>query len=123
MPTYTLNHIHHEANDVHAAADWYKAMFDAAADEPFESGGATWLRVHIDEVTVTITDRECAAMQLHRYQGLDHFGLSTDDFDGTLARIEELGVDVWTGPLDSGDMRIVFINGPDDVKIEIMAKK
>ena len=123
MPTYSLNHVHHESTDVHAAADWYVRLFDAAADEPFERGGATWLRVHIGEVTVTITDREFAAMELGRYQGLDHFGLDTDDFDATLERIEAAGVDIWAGPLEAEGMRIVFINGPDNVKIELMEKK
>ena len=123
MPAYSLNHVHHESTDVHAAADWYVRMFDATADEPFERGGATWLRVHIGEVTVTITDREFSAMELGRYQGLDHFGLDTDDFDATLARIEAAGVDIWAGPLEAEGMRIVFINGPDNVKIELMEKK
>ncbi|MCY3763524.1 MAG: hypothetical protein OXH50_19945 [Gemmatimonadetes bacterium] len=66
MPTYSLNHVHHESTDVHAAADWYVRLFDAAADEPFERGGATWLRVHIGAVTVTITDRDFSAMELGR---------------------------------------------------------
>ena len=123
MPTYSLNHVHHESTDVHAAADWYVRMFDATADEPFERGGATWLRVHIGEVTVTITDRDFSAMDLGRYQGLDHFGLDSDDFDATLARIETAGVDIWAGPLEAEGMRIVFINGPDNVKIELMEKK
>ena len=123
MPTYSLNHVHHESTDVHAAADWYVRLFDAAADEPFDRGGATWLRVHIGEVTVTITDRDFAAMELGRYQGLDHFGLDTDDFDATLERIEAAGVNIWAGPLEAEGMRIVFINGPDNVKIELMEKK
>ena len=123
MPTYSLNHVHHESTDVHAAADWYVRLFDAAADEPFERGGATWLRVHIGEVTVTITDRDFSAMELGRYQGLDHFGLDTDDLDATLERIEATGVDIWAGPLEAEGMRIVFINGPDNVKIELMEKK
>ena len=123
MPTYSLNHIHHESKNVHAAAEWYKKMFDAVADKPFERGGATWLRVHIGEVTVTITDREFADIDLIRYQGLDHFGLDTDNFDETLARIEETGVEIWAGPLEAEGMRIVFINGPDNVKIELMEKK
>ena len=123
MPAYSLNHVHHESTDVHAAADWYVRMFDATADEPFERGGATWLRVHIGEVTVTITDRDFSAMELGRYQGFDHFGLDTDDFDATLSRIEAAGVDIWAGPLEAEGMRIVFINGPDNVKIELMEKK
>ena len=123
MPNYSLNHVHHESTDVHAAAKWYKKMFDATADEPFERGGATWLRVHIGEVTVTITDREFTNTELNRYQGLDHFGLDTDDFDATLAHIQETGVEIWAGPLEAESMRIVFINGPDNVKIELMEQK
>ena len=123
MPTYALNHVHHEAVDVHAAADWYVKLFDATSDEPFERGGATWIRVHIGNVTVTITDREFTNTELGRYQGYDHLGLETDDFDATLARIEECGVDIWNGPMDAGGFRIVFINGPDNVKIELMEKQ
>ena len=123
MPTYSFNHIHHESKDVHAAAEWYKKLFDATADEPFERGGATWIRVHIGNVTVTITDRDFSDMELGRYQGYDHLALDTDDFDGTLARIEEAGVDIWTGPVEVGDMRLVFVNGPDNIKIELMEKK
>ena len=122
MPTYALNHVHHEAADVQAAADWYVKLFDAAADEPFERGGATWIRVHIGNITVTITDRECSDTELGRYQGYDHLGIETDDFDATMARIEECGVDIWSGPMDAGGFRIVFINGPDNVKIELMEK-
>ena len=123
MPTYSMNHVHHEASDVHAAADWYVKLFEAPADEPFERGGATWIRVHIGNVTVTITDREFTNTELGRYQGYDHLGLETDDFDATLARIEKCGVDIWNGPMDAGGFRIVFINGPDNVKIELMEKQ
>lgn len=123
MPSYSFNHVHHESNDVHAAAEWYKKLFDATSDEPFERGGATWIRVHIGEVTVTITDRESSETELARLRGYDHIALDSDDFDGTLARIEECGVDIFTGPMDAGGFRIVFVNGPDNVKIELMEKQ
>lgn len=122
MPTYSLNHIHHESTDVHAARDWYVKMFDADADDEYESGGATWIRVHFGGITVTITNRSEIGTPLERFTGYDHLGIMTDDFDATLKRIEEAGVDIWAGPLD-GDMRLVFINGPDNVKIELMEKK
>jgi predicted enzyme related to lactoylglutathione lyase len=122
MPSYSMNHIHHEAKDVHAAAEWYKKLFGAPSDEPFERGGATWIRVHVGDVTVTITDREFTDRDLCRYQGYDHLALDTDDFDGTLARIEECGVEIFGGPMDAGGFRIVFVNGPDNVKIELMEK-
>lgn len=123
MPSYTFQHIHHEAAEVQAAVDFYQRVFDATADEPFERGGATWVAVHIGDVQVTVTDRECSEMDLGRYQGLDHFALTTDDFDATMARLEETGTAIWAGPLqlESGQ-RVVFVNGPDHVKVEIMEK-
>ncbi len=122
MPTYSLNHVHHEAVDVQAAADWYAKLFDATADEPFEKDGATWLRVYFGGITVTITNRTSTGPKVERFLGYDHLGIDTDDFDGTLARIEKCGVDIWAGPMDAGGFRIVFINGPDNVKIELMEK-
>ena len=121
MPNYSFQHIHHEATEVQAAVDFYQRVFDATADEPFERGGATWVAVHIGGVQVTVTDREFSGMDLGRYQGLDHFALTSDDFDATMARLEETDTAIWAGPLQLEDgQRIVFINGPDHVKIEIM---
>ena len=121
MPNYTFQHIHHEATEVQAAVDFYQRVFDATADEPFERGGATWVAVHIGGVQVTVTDREFSEMDLGRYQGLDHFALTSDDFDATMARLEETDTAIWAGPLQlENGQRIVFINGPDHVKIEIM---
>ena len=59
-------------------------------------------------------------MELGRYQGYDHLALSTDDFDGTLARIQEVGANIWAGPVGAGGTRLVFVNGPDNVKIEVL---
>jgi len=121
MPNYTFNHIHHETKKVDEAVAWYKKIFNATSDEPFERGGATWVPVHIGATQITVTDREFTDMDLGRYQGYDHFALNTDDFDQSLADIEAQGVEIWMGPvtLENG-MRIVFINGPDQVKIELM---
>ena len=122
MASYSMNHVHHGAVDVHAAANWYIKLFDAAADEPFEKDGATWQRVHFGGMTITITDRASSGPEVVRFLGYDHLGIDSDDFDGTLARIKECNVDIWAGPMDGGGFRIVFINGPDNVKIELMEK-
>ena len=121
MPNYTFNHIHHETKNVDEAVTWSKKLFNATSDEPFERSGATWVPVHIGATQITVTDREFTDMDLGRYQGYDHFALNTDEFDQTLTDIEAQGVEIWMGPiaLENG-MRIVFINGPDQVKIELM---
>ncbi|NKB67975.1 MAG: hypothetical protein GKR89_13020 [Candidatus Latescibacteria bacterium] len=121
MPTYSLNHVHHETKDVSEAVAWYQKVFGATAGEPFVRGGANWVFVHIGEVQVTVTDREFSDMELGRYQGLDHFALNTSDFDATLAHLEKEGIPIWFGPVALEDgSRIVFINGPDNIKIELM---
>ena len=124
MPTYTFNHIHHETKDVDNAVNWYIKLFNATSDDPFERGGATWVPVHIGATQITVTDREFTDMDLGRYQGYDHLALNTDDFDQTLADIETQGVEIWMGPVElENGMRIVFINGPDNVKIELMEQQ
>ena len=121
MPNYTFNHIHHETKNVDEAVTWYIKLFNATSDEPFERSGATWVPVHIGTTQITVTAREFTDVDLGRYQGYDHFALNTDDFNQSLADIEAQGVEIWMGPiaLENG-MRIVFINGPDQVKIELM---
>ena len=124
MPNYTFNHLHHEAEDVHKAVEFYEKLFGATADPPFERGGATWVRVHIGDVRIMVTDREFKEMELGRYQGYDHLGLTTDDFDATLAAIERHGISIWAGPLTlENGQRIVFVSGPDQVKIELVEKE
>lgn len=123
MPAYTLNHLHHETRDVDASVAFYKKIFGATSEPPFERGGATWVKVHVGAVAIMVTNRPCSDNTLGRYQGLDHVGLMTDDFDATIATIQEHGANIWFGPtkLDTG-MRIAFVSGPDNVKIELMEK-
>ena len=124
MPHYAFEHIHHEAADVNAAVDFYRRVFGATAGPAVERGGATWVEVRIGAVQITVTDRQFTPMALGRYQGLDHFALSTDDFDATLATVEQEGIHIWFGPVSvpGSGRRIVFIDGPDHVKIELMEK-
>lgn len=123
MPTYTLNHLHHETRDVDGAVSFYQKVFGATSEAPFERGGATWVRVHVGDVAIMVTNRPCSDNVLGRYQGLDHIGMMTDDFDATIAAIQQAEANIWFGPtkLDTG-MRIAFVSGPDNVKIELMEK-
>ena len=84
-------------------------------------GGANWIYVYVGGTQITVTDREFADMELQRYQGYDHIALTTDDWEGTLADIEKHGVNIWFGPVQIDDgSHIVFIEGPDNIKIELM---
>jgi len=123
MINYAFEHLHHETRDIDAAVEFYKGLFSARTDPPFERGGATWVRVHIGDVRIMVTNRDSRPMELGRYQGYDHLGLTTDDFDAALAAVQERGIPIWTGPLTlENGQRIVFISGPDNIKIELIEK-
>ena len=123
MPNYNIQHMHHETSDITATVEFYKDFFGASAGEPFQRGGADWVEVQVGNIQVTVTNRDSSDVELVRLKGLDHFALTTDDFDTTLADIESKGVNIWFGPvsLENGK-RIVFISGPDHIKIELMEK-
>lgn len=123
MPTYTFNHVHHETDDVNKAIEFYTRIFQATVDGPIERDGNQWAWVQLGGTQVVVTDREASPTSLERLKGLDHFSLVTDDFDATLETIRREGVSIWKGPLTQNDVqRIVFITGPDNIKIELMEK-
>ena len=123
MPNYSQHHIHHESADVPAALEWYKRLFDANIEGPIDRDGVPWAYVHIGETQVTVTSREAVGIDLARYIGYDHLALATDDFDATMARVKECGADIFFGPQGSKGSRMVFVSGPDNIKIELIEKK
>ena len=53
--------------------------------------------------------------------GLEHFGIEVDDIDAQIKRLKDLGAKLLEGPSNSPTgSRIAFIQGPDDVRIELM---
>ena len=70
---------------------------------------------------LNITDRADDGVGLRLYQGLDHFGLHTSDFDATIASLREKGVSFFIEPHSpKPGIQIAFVSGPDDVKVEIL---
>ena len=121
MPEYRLHHLHHESADVDAAAQWYQQNFDAELVERFERDGVQWARLRVAGVDFNLTDRASTEVELAPYRGLDHFALATDDLDATLAQLASHGTVPWLGPLSPRPgIRVAFVGGPDNVKIELL---
>ena len=52
---------------------------------------------------------------------LEHFGVEVDDLDSQIKHLGDLGAKLLTAPSDCPTgMRIAFIQGTDDVRIELM---
>ena len=131
MP-YAINHVHIRASDPHASAAWYEKHFDAkilAAREvmpgtitiSMEVGGP--VRLNISSQPPGSSD-ERPTVELNRL-GLEHFGFDVPDLEAEMKRLEAAGVRTVL-PLTEvlgGATRLAYVEGPDDVLIELVERK
>ena len=116
-----FHHIHLSSPDPEATLAWYENIFGGESDslkgriDGLRYGG-TWLLVS------QLREGALAATQ---GRAIDHLGWSFPDLDAAAAEIKSKGVDFaleprdYTNPLGQ-DMKISFVVGPDDVRIEIV---
>ena len=129
MP-YAINHVHIRSADPHATATWYEKHFEAKIISErevmpgtitigMEVGGPVRLNVSSKP---TGSSNERSTAELNRL-GLEHFGFNVEDLEADLARLESAGIRVVL-PLTevAGGTRLAYIEGPDDVLIELVQR-
>jgi catechol 2,3-dioxygenase-like lactoylglutathione lyase family enzyme len=125
---YRINHVHIRASDPRASASWYEKHFNAkilwereimpnTVTVSMEVGGP--VRLNISSKPPGSSDERSAA-ELNRL-GLEHFGFDVEDLESDLGRLERDGVRVVL-PLTevATGARLAYIEGPDDVLIELV---
>ena len=123
MPTYHIEHIHHETKNVTATAQFYQDILGAVPEgEPVvDENGVTWARLMLAGLRLTITDRPASAIGEDRNMGYDHLAVGTSDFEGAVRDLREKGVEFWLEPRrPAPGQGIAFIKGPDNSKIELL---
>ncbi len=125
---YSINHVHIRAADPHASAAWYTEHFGAkllssrevmpgTITVSMDAGGP--VRLNISSKPEGTPDHKAVA-ELNRL-GLEHFGFDVDDIAADIARLEEAGVRVVLPITEvTGGTRLAYIEGPDDVLIELV---
>ncbi len=127
MP-YAINHVHIRSADPHASAAWYAKHFDAKIVSErevmpgtitigMEVGGPT--RLNVSSQPPGSSDQRAAA-ELNRL-GLEHFGFHVTDLAAELDRLTAAGIRTVL-PLTevTGGLKLAYIEGPDDVLIELV---
>ena len=120
---HTFGHIHIKAKDPRKTAQWYVDMFGARPLGERDVRGALFVPVELSGVTVNISNARPGEVMgegdagLH--YGLEHIAINTDDLDADLARFKEQGLQIFeTG--ETATTRMAFVEGPDNVRIELM---
>ena len=125
---YAINHVHIRSSDPHRSASWYEKHFNAkiVSDREVMPGTVTVSMQLGGPVRLNISSRpdgssdERAVAELNRL-GLEHFGFGVEDLEADLDRLERAGVRIVL-PLTEvvGGTRLAYIEGPDDVLIELV---
>lgn len=128
MPKYTRDHIHLRSRDPEAAAQYYRHMFDAEIVESVQTDGRSRVDVEIGGLTICIAraqpDQDAPAAPDRPYIGLDHFGLRVEDLDEAAADLRMRGAEFFSEPrLLRPGLKIAFVRGPDNVRIEILERQ
>jgi len=120
----SFGHVHLKGPDPRKTAQWYIDLFDARVVREFEVDGAQFIRLEIGGVPINVSGprpgQQPGPGDASIHYGLEHFGLATEDMEKALARLLERGVEV-LNPLTTTSIgaKVVFIRGPDDVRIEL----
>ncbi len=125
---YAINHVHIRAVDPRASASWYEKMFNAkVVSEREVMPGTITIGMQVGgPVRLNISSQpagsspERSAAELNRL-GLEHFGFHVEDLESELERLESAGVRIVL-PLTvvSTGTKLAYIEGPDDVLIELV---
>jgi catechol 2,3-dioxygenase-like lactoylglutathione lyase family enzyme len=128
MPVYSYDHIHLRSRDPMATAQYYHKMFDAKIVESIQSDGQPRIDLDINGLTVFIArvpaDADISEAPADPHLGLDHFGLRVDNLDEAAVELKRRGAEFAVEPraIRPG-VRIAFVRGPDNVRIELLERK
>jgi catechol 2,3-dioxygenase-like lactoylglutathione lyase family enzyme len=128
MPVYSYDHIHLRTRDPMATARYYERMFDAKIIESIQSDGQPRIDLDINGLTIFLArvppDAQIPEAPAEPYLGLDHFGLRVDDLDAAYAELTRRGAEFVVAPRTiRPGVRIAFVRGPDNVRIELLERR
>ena len=128
---YAINHVHIRSKDPHASASWYERHFGAkkVSEREVMPGTITLSMEVAGPVRLNISSKpdgssdERAVAGLNRL-GLEHFGFDVEDLEAELDKLERADVRIVL-PLTEvvGGTRLAYIQGPDDVLIELVQRR
>ena len=130
MPDVSLafDHVHLVSQDPHSAASWYVAKLGGKIIKAGDIQGVPQIHLSLGDTMVIVRgqrDAELATERPGSHRGIDHFGLRVDgDFNGFCAGLRSKGVAFSVEPTDlNPTTRIAFIQAPDEVSVELVARK
>ena len=129
MP-YRVNHIHLKSHNPKASADWWVGAFNfTIVSDVVREGGDRFITCQSEDgmripISEALAGEVLAPGDAGVREGLEHFGVDSDDLDADIARLEGLGATLLDGPRAvNPSTRIAFVEVPDHVRIELIERR
>lgn len=125
--TYTYDHIHVRTKDPEGMATFFETMFGAKVLRLIQSDGVPRVDLDVNGLAIFIAsvppEEHIDLSPRDPHLGLDHFGFRVDDIDGAVEDLRSKGAEIYVEPRTiRPGVRIAFVRGPDDVRIEILQR-
>ncbi len=121
---YRFDHVHIYSSDVPATERFLLNGMGAELVGRHDSRGVSTTAVRLGGAKILIRGAragEQLAPAARSQFGTNHFGLAVADIDATVAALRGRGVTIDVEPWDfSPSLRIAFVKGPDEVRIELL---
>ena len=124
--TFAINHIHIKSHDPWKSAEWWVEAFNFEIVRDFVREGGDRFVVTRSEngIMVNISGARSGETlgpgDANVHEGLEHFGIDSEDLEADIERLEALGAELLAGPVDAGAVRACWLRAPDDVRIELI---
>jgi catechol 2,3-dioxygenase-like lactoylglutathione lyase family enzyme len=112
----SLDHVHLFATDVAATLDFFCSMLGAKLIWDEEAAGVRNVRLALGHAFIHVYEQ---APKTQRGGPVHHLGVETDDLDGLVARMKQLGYVFRNEVREQPQFRYVMIAAPDDLLIEL----
>ena len=121
---FTTDHIHLKSKDATAASDWYVQNFGAKITEEVDWPNMLTIRLDLGGVKINVSehkDNKLTSGTSEMRLGLEHFGIKTDNLDAVWSLLTQKRACILS-PIRilPNKTRIFFIEGPDNVRIELL---
>lgn len=127
MPTpleYRFHHIHIVSSDAQVTERWLVTGVGAELVKRYDSRGVliSMLRLGGSEILLREARKgEDLTRADAPHFGINHFGLEVGDVDATVVELRRRDVTIEVEPWDfRPGVRIAFIKGPDDIRVELL---
>lgn len=119
--SYAFDHVHLQTTDLDATVAWFERLFDARRLWTGEFNGVGITRLGFHGAHVNVYHRPPANPGVTPDDAvIHHFALRPGDFDAAIADLKRRGARFHTEPAATGPLRVAFVEGPDNLRIEII---